>query len=295
MGHRNVYRLDYIQDIFTVKWLAAALLVTVLCFCSRFYDAFTGQEMLLIRAFFQYTGEELLAMGETASSFQAAVGFRDCEWFVVLLPVLAAFPWTDRFMEQWTGGSYYLMISRRTRNRYALGNMAKAAVTGFSVLAAGILLYILMVWLRVPAYQVQGQESMIAWTYGATVMERGVYLARAVIHTSLLGAACAMVSILLAAALRDRFFALSIPMLAAYASDKLSDAWLYYVAVRYDFGTVPEDAWWPGFLFPSQHLFYDTNFTSTFGLGYSVYLAFLLGLLALMAAVFLCMVKRRNV
>ena len=68
MGHRNVYRLDYIQDIFTVKWLAAALLVTVLCFCSRFYDAFTGQEMLLIRAFFQYTGEELLTVNGLLSS-----------------------------------------------------------------------------------------------------------------------------------------------------------------------------------------------------------------------------------
>mgnify|MGYP001624618511 CR=1 FL=1 len=72
MGHRNVYRLDYIQDIFTVKWLAAALLVTVLCFCSRFYDAFTGQEMLLIRAFFQYTGEELLAMGKRWGLIYAA-------------------------------------------------------------------------------------------------------------------------------------------------------------------------------------------------------------------------------
>ena len=274
----------------SLKFLAAVFLVALLCGCSRFIGDGNGLDTTIWQAFFQYTKAELADMGEFGASYQAVIGFRDSDWFVVLLPALVSFPFVYDFDEQWFGGNYYLVVSRQTKRRYAVQTMLRAAGTGFCILISGTLIYTFFAVLKFPCGISEPEQSAIAASYGATILQRGVYFIRELLHTGCLSALLVMISVLLTVILKNRFLALSLPVLIEYMSSKL-----LYVFQRYRF--LQENDSVAGafveFLLPSKHLYYDQSFAASFGVSYGFYLMFLLFVFVVMMVVFLRMVERR--
>lgn len=274
----------------SLKYLAAVCLVALLCGCSRFIGDGNGLDTTVWQAFFQYTKAELSDMGEFGAAYQAVIGFRDSDWFVVLLPALVSFPFIYDFDEQWFGGSYYLVISRQTKCRYTVQTMLHTAGTGFGIFISGALIYSFFVVLKFPCGISEPEQSAIAAAYGATVLQRGLSFIQELLHTGCLSALLVMISVLLTVLFKNRFLALSLPVLVEYMSGKL-----LYVFQRYRFlqETDSVAGEFAEFLLPSKHLYYDQNFASSFGVGYWFYLIFLLFLFVMMTAVFRRMVERR--
>lgn len=277
----------------SAKYLLAILLVTGLCCCSRFTADLTNPNQLVLEAMFLYSKEQLAQMGEMASSYYVAVSFRDTVWFVVLFPVLAVFPWIGTFSDQWNGGSYYLILSRKTRRRYAFDRLLKAAVSGFGILSIGILIYILLVWIKFPVYQ-DSVDGMTSALYGETSFLRALVLCKGIFHTGLLAALAAVFAMIVVIVLKSPFYALSIPMLIGYVSEKSEDAYLYYLSQKHPDGIISLKELWCEFLFPSHHLFYDMNFVSSFRVNYGVYVVIWCGMFFVLAFVFCQLIKKRN-
>ena len=273
----------------------AAMLVTLLCLCCRFYGDAANPDILVIQAIFKYSREELIYMGETATSFQAAISFRDTIWFVVLFPVLAVFPWIHEFADQWNGGNYYLVVSRKTRMRYAVDHVVRGMLSAFFIIVTGVLIYVAIVYIKFPLYRMENAEGTIAFVYGSTKIMRAANLCKAMIHTGILASVWSVLSMIVIVLLKNQFWAVSIPMLVGYSSDKLDNVYQYYLCLKYDYGVAPVRYQVIGMLFPSRHLFYDMTFSSAFGLSYGVYLILLFAFLILIVLVFVRLIKRRNV
>lgn len=281
------------------KFLICVLGTLLLCGFSRFYGNAGSTEEVSLYAWLHYSREELLLMGEQASAYFVMISFSDMEWFMVLLPLLAAFPTVTDFAEQWFGGYYYPSISRKTRKRYAAEWMLRAALRGFFCIVTGIFIYFILVYCKFPHYGefgVDANSSMIAMAYGANAGKRLAVLLIKVLHTGLLAAVLAMCAVLLVALCKDGFFAISSLVLTEYFSKKLHSAYEGELIVRY-FNRGKEEPMLCKiirFFFPSNHLYYDQTFYVEYGIGYWLYLIFIGLLIAGIFLWFYRLVKRRN-
>lgn len=290
-------RWNYHAKNISGKFWIAACVTALLCTCSKFRGNPDGTDITVLQAFFTCSGADLMNMGEEGCAYQLIMGFRDMEWFIVSLPLLAAFPSVYDFAEQWSGGSYYLLISRKTRMRYAIHTLWKAAASGFGAMVLGIFLYALFVCLKFPHYrllQLTPEESMIAVSYGVTGLQRCLVFLKAVFHAGLLSAMSAMLSTVLVIVIKDRFLAVSLPMLAEYFSVKLSSAYQTYLFENYGFENIPAGKHTIEFLMPSNHLYYDWNFTAAFEMPYWKYLALSGSVTLLIFAFFWWTIERRS-
>lgn len=286
---------NYLKTISGKFWISVCVTV-LLCTCSRFWGNAGESDSTVLQAFFRYSKSELFNMGEEGSAYYVTMGFRDMEWFIVALPLLSAFPSVYDFAEQWLGGSYYMLISKKTRMKYAIQSLLKAALAGFGVVVLGIFLYTLCVYLKFPKYhlyQLTPEESMAAISYGFTDLSRWLSFLKSVFHVGLLSAMAAMISTVLVIVIRDRFLAISLPMLAEYFSIKLNNVYQKYL-YRDEVENIPVRKHIPEFFMPSNHLYYDRNFSITFEMTYWEYLALMGAIILLIFALFWWVIERRS-
>lgn len=290
----GIYRTRNVSGKF---WLAVGITV-LLCAGSRFQGDTSNTDVTVLQAYFTYSRAELLQLGEGACAYQALMGFRDMEWFVAALPLIAAFPTIYDFAEQWFGGSYYQLISRKTRFQYAAGNMWKAAVSGFFTTLVGVLVYGGLLYIKFPTlgeYQLPRlEDSMLAMAYGATDMERSVCFLRAVFHVGMLSAVAAMICTVLVIVLKDRFLAVSLPVLTEYFSIKLAGVYMNRLYEEYGFSAIPLKKRLIELLLPSSHLYYDNTFQNIYGVAYGYYLILLGVIILLIFAFFWWLIERRS-
>lgn len=281
------------------KYVICALGVLLLCFTSRFPGNDVDSNEITLVAYFIYDQKQLLQIGEMASSYSVAVSFRDMEWFIVLLPVLAAFPVISDFTEEWFSGNYYMAISRTTRKKYAIKWMIKVAIESFLCVICGIFIYVLLVYIKFPSYLLYNcsfDESILANAYGYTCIERGITLICSAFHTGMLGAILAMLSVVVTVFCKNSFYAMSGLSLVEYFSKKLSSAYEGFLFYHYyEKGEeIPARYNLLRFFFPSNHLFYDQSFRKEFGIWYGVYLVILIVLSVFIVFLFYMQIRRRN-
>lgn len=280
------------------KFWISVFITVLLCACSRFQADLDRTSLIGLQAYFTYSRTELLQLGESACAYQVLMGFRDMEWFAVALPLIAAFPTIYDFAEQWFGGSYYQLISRKSRFRYAIGSMWKAASSGFCAMVVGISLYAVLIYMKFPLFReyelVSPEESMVIMAYGSTDLERWIFFLRAVFHTGLLAAVAAMLCTVLVIVIKDRFLAVSLPVLIEYFSIKLENIYLSYLYGEYGFSRIPPQKRVIEFLMPSNHLYYDNTFQKIYDISYWWYLALMAVIILLIFIFFWRLIERRS-
>ncbi len=289
--------MKYISWRLSGKFWVAMCVMVLLCACSRFQGDPARGDLTVLQVFFIYSRSELLELGETACACQVFMGFRDMEWFMVALPVIASFPVLYDFAEEWSGGNYYQVISRSSRSRYAAGKLWKAASRGFGAVVSGIFLYGILVFLRFPSlgeYQLTPEESMTVMAYGMSGAARLFCFLKAALHTGWLAAIAAVFCSLLVIVLRDRFLSVTFPILLEYFSIKLLNLYYAFLYGRYGADEIPLIFRVIEFLFPSGHLYYDNTFQVTYGLRYGCYFIFTGGFAFLICILFLWVVERRS-
>ena len=235
-------------------------------------------------------------MNEFASLEAVLSGFRDMMWFPVALPLIAALPCVSDFYESWFGGSYYMLLSRKSRFRYAVDVLIKAALTSFFSVFAGCLLYAFMAGLKFPllsSMPIASFESYLLYETDGTVFLKALF---SVLHTSYVTSVLSVFSLILVLLLKDPFFAVSIPVLLEYLSIKVNEILGIYIYKNYMLSHMDVPAKVLGFslLLPSEHLTMDQVFYYNFSLPYFIYFLGMLALMLLLCVIFIILVKRRN-
>lgn len=285
-----------LHDISIKKFMLGVIGICLLCGCNTID---VGRDTPTIWfALLTCSEEVLLAAGEQASSYAVLVAIRGLEWFVVLFPVLVSIPGVYEFADSWLSGNYYLTVSRTGRAKYAFRKLLIAGLTGAAVVVLGVLLYTAIVYLKFPAlteFHEDAESSILMLFYGETVWERTQVILHMLWNLAMHGALAAMVSLVLVAVLRDKFLALSIPMMIEYLSTKLSGIYNMYLLEVYGWEqTPPLKAYLPQLFIPSDQLIMETRFEQVYGVSYGYYglylLAWAMGLFLLLTWI----VKRRN-
>lgn len=282
-------------------WICCLCIVTttLLCFLSPFPGGDPDVKETVLKVWLSTDREQLLQMDEMASIYSVAAGFRNMEWFIVLLPLVAVVPGIFEFSEVWFGGNFYLNALRGTKKQFTGKCLLESAWKAFLCVGSGIVLYIVLVavkFLPLDAYVNDVSESMIAMVYGETLLQRIGWLLLAIVHTGLLAAVFAITVLVLTVLWGDSFFAISSLVLLEYFSKKLASGYVGVVYERYESGglTVPFKARLVDFLFPSNHLFYDRSFQYEFGVSYWGYAIFISLWMGGIAFLFYWQVRRRN-
>lgn len=275
------------------------LATTLLCFLSLFPGGDPDAKETVLEVWLKTDHAQLLQMDEMASIYSVAAGFRNMEWFIVLLPLVAVVPGIFEFSEVWFGGNFYLTALRGTKKQFARKWLLESAWKAFVCVGSGIVLYIVLVavkFLPLDAYVNDAGESMIAMVYGETLFQRIGWLLLEIVHTGLLAAVFSIAALVLTVLWGDSFFAISSLVLLEYFSKKMASGYVGVVYERYESGglPVPLKVRLVEFLFPSNHLFYDRSFQYAFGLPYGVYAIFVSLWMFGIALLFYWQVRRRN-
>ena len=282
-------------------WICCLCIVAMalLCFLSPFPSGDPDVKETVLKVWLSTDRAQLLQMDEMASIYSVAAGFRNMEWFIVLLPLVAVVPGIFEFSEVWFGGNFYLTALRGTKKQFARNWLLESAWKAFLCVGCGIGLYIVLIavkFLPLDAYVNDVSESMIAMVYGDTLLQRSGWLLLAIVHTGLLAAVLAITALVLTVLWGESFFAISSLVLLEYFSKKMASGYVGVVYERYESGglPVPLKVRLVEFLFPSNHLFYDRSFQYEFGVsywGYAIFISLWIGGIALL---FYWQVRRRN-
>ncbi|WP_296115509.1 hypothetical protein [uncultured Eubacterium sp.] len=282
-------------------WICCLCIVAMalLCFLSPFPSGDPDVKETVLKVWLSTDRAQLLQMDEMASIYSVAAGFRNMEWFIVLLPLVAVVPGIFEFSEVWFGGNFYLTALRGTKKQFARNWLLESAWKAFLCVGCGIGLYIVLIavkFLPLDAYVNDVSESMIAMVYGDTLLQRSGWLLLAIVHTGLLAAVLAITALVLTVLWGESFFAISSLVLLEYFSKKMASGYVGVVYERYEAGglPVPLNVRLVEFLFPSNHLFYDRSFQYEFGVsywGYAIFISLWIGGIALL---FYWQVRRRN-
>lgn len=191
-------------------WICCLCIVAMalLCFLSPFPSGDPDEKETVLKVWLNIDREQLLQMDEMASIYSVAAGFRNMEWFIVLLPLVTVVPGIFEFSEVWFGGNFYLNALRGTKKQFARKWLTESAWKAFLCVGCGIVLYIVLVavkFLPLDAYVNDVNESMVAIVYGETMFQRIGWLLLAIVHTGLLGVVFAITALVLTVLLGDSF------------------------------------------------------------------------------------------
>lgn len=217
-------------------------------------------------------------MGEQFSAYMLLMGFRDMEWYIVILPVLVSFVSVYNFYDEWFGGIYCMAVTRSSRSRYALQSAFTAVLTAVAVSAVAVPLFALLLRLKFPSYdsmEIAPDMSMVGAIYGAAVWDRVLTFLKMYLNILLVSAVMAEIAILFLLLLRDCFFSLTIPMMLNYLGDKVLHMHLIALRERYGLDYSQAHMRWE-ILNPVFLISMDLHFEETFFLHIAVYFLALL-------------------
>ena len=236
-------------------------------------------------------------MGEMYSSYGVIMKFRENHWFPIIVPMVAAIPYINRFSDEWLTGYYYMRVHRSKRSSYAVENVFMAAFTGFLVMCTGILLFGIVCMYVFPSYSsyaLDADESIVTAIYGQTQAARLFSFVKVLLHVGILGSISSVFSCIMLTIVRDCFLSLTLPMMLVYLSTKVCN--YYSLFVRQHYADQPPVAVnMLSLLIPSMYMDMEWVFHQWFGVPAILWHVYLLALIGILSGIMLYIVKRRDV
>ena len=135
-------------------------------------------------------------------------------WFIILLPLVAGIPFVYDFYEEWFSGSYYCVLYREGRRGYAAAKAITAALSAGGAIALGLLLYAAVL---AAGFGFDEKQPIVQ---GMAELKTMAALGLNITAVSMV---FALVSLWLVIVLRQKFLALTVPMMLQYLSYRLTD------------------------------------------------------------------------
>ncbi len=287
-----------LTEMYAVKFWIAVAVIAILCLCANINGESASSDSAIYNLILHLSKHDMLSKGEMYSSYGVIMVFRSNYWFPIIVPIVAAIPYISRFANEWLTGYYYMRLPRSKRLSYALENVFVAAFTGFLVMCAGVLLFSVICTFAFPSYSsysLSPEESIIAMLYGQTQAARLLKFIKVLVHVGLLGSIASVFSMILLTVVHDSFMALTLPMMLIYLSTKAAGFYMKYLIRNYGFDTPPLGANMISLLIPSLYADMESSFSTWFGVPDVLWHVYLLAIIAVMALIMICIVKRRNV
>lgn len=271
--------LTNFKRMINARTLLCVIAVTLLCFfshdpMSNSYETPPTLIELTAKAFGGetgiYTREDILRYFD--SSF----------WFYIVLPVIVSMPAVSDFYDEWfNNGAYYFNVHRQQIPKYCVAKSFAYALNAAIIFLVGFAVFAAPVYFAFPALDAESLAMSFPDGFFA-------FFAGRVLNVAAVSAVCPLVTILVLILIKEKFLALSFPMLVNYLTSQIGG----FLSVRAYTENKPylQKIY---ALLPTSQFTQSLNFEGTFGAPLFVwYIAWVLIFVLCGAGLFL-LVKRR--
>lgn len=261
-----------------LRTLLSAIAVTALCFFSHMltgdYENPPTQLELTAKAF----------AGDNKNGYtlqQIISAFENSFWFYIALPVVISLPAVSDFYDEWFGGGFFLSVHRQQIFKYCVSKSAAYALNAAAVFLVGFGIFSAVVSAAFPSCDAELLTALYPDSFF-------MYIAERVLNVTAVGAVCPVVTVLILILIKEKFLALSIPMLVNYITAQIGG----FLTAR-SYNEENPLLMKLAYLLPRYQFSQSSGFTSAYNLPlYVRYIAWAL-FFALCAAGFIGLVKRR--
>ncbi len=256
-----------LKKISTARTILCAAAVTLLCFFSAMEVGGFDNPPTILELTFKALG------GDNKRHFTALeiITAHDYSfWFYIVLPVILSMPAVSDFAEEWFGGGFFTSISRQQIARYCAAKTFAYAVNAALIYLAGFALFSGIVCLAFPIEEAASSG-----------------IAMRLLNVIATGSICPTITVLILILIREKFLALSFPMLVNYATSLLGG----FLMMR-SYNEEKPHLMRLAYLLP-RYQFSQNNFQATFNLPLFVWYLAWAAVFALCVVCFILLVKRR--
>lgn len=255
------------KRLLNARTLLCVFAVTALCFFSHLEaGGYENPPTLLELTARAFAGDN--KHGYTALEIISAHDYSF--WFYIVLPVILSMPSVSDFAEEWFGGGFFTNVSRQQIARYCAAKTFAYAVNAALIYLAGFALFSGLVCL---AFPIEYDTS------------NGI--AMRILNATATGSICPIITVLILILIREKFLALSFPMLVNYATSLLG-GFLVMRSYNEENPALRRLA----YLLP-RYQFSQNSFQSTFNLPLWIWYLAWAAVFALCVVCFILLVKRR--
>lgn len=267
--------LTNFKRLLNTRTLLCAAAVTLLCFFSHMEAGSYENPPTLL----ELTARALAGDNKYGYTLQEILSVFDYSfWFYIVLPVILSMPAVSDFYEEWFGGGYFLNVHRQQIFKYCAAKSLAYALNATAVFLAGFGVFATAVCCAFPV-----ESGELANPYSSlTAIEMRI------LNVTAAGALCPIITVLILIIIREKFLALSFPMLVNYATALIGG---FLVTRAYTEGKPILTR--VAYLLPRYQFSQAMGFQSTFGVPLFVWYIAWAAAFALCVICFILLVKRR--
>lgn len=194
------------------KTLLSVFAVTALCFFSHIFSSEANPPTIFELMTSTLTG------GKNRCTCQDAVNYFDGSyWFYIVLPVILSAPAVSDFFGEWFSGRFYLNLCRRSVRGYAVSKTLAYSLNSVLSFAAGLILFIIPVMIIFPDELPDTLLVLYPEGFWSAMLPR-------FLNTAAVTAVYPLFAVIITILIKEKFLALSIPMLLNYVAAQLGSA-----------------------------------------------------------------------
>lgn len=256
-----------LKKISLARTFLCAAAVTLLCFFSHMETGGYENPPTLL----ELTAKAFAGDNKHGYTLQQIISAFDYSfWFYIVLPVILSMPAVSDFYEEWLNSGFYFNVHRQQIFKYCAAKSAAYALNAAAIFLAGFGMFSGIVCAAFPTEQ---------GSLGAIAMR--------ILNVTAAGALCPVITVLLLIIIKEKFLALSMPMLVNYATALIGG---FLIAQSYNEGK-------PilmrlAYLLP-RYQFSQNNFKATFNLPLWIWYLAWAAAFVLSVICFVLLVKRR--
>lgn len=207
----NSFLTNFRRTLNARTFLCAAA-VTLLCFFSHDITANSYENPPTL---FELTAKAFAGSSAHEYNREYILQFFDSSfWFYTVLPVIVSMPAVSDFYEEWFGGGFFLNVHRQQIFKFSVSKSLAYALNAAAVFAAGFAVFAAPVCLAFPSLDAELLTEVYPGGFAAFLAER-------VLNVAAVSAVCPIITILILIVIKEKFLALSFPMLANYLTAQL--------------------------------------------------------------------------
>lgn len=267
--------LTNFKRLLNTRTLLCVFAVTALCFFSHLEAGGYENPPTLL----ELTARAFAGDNKHGYTFQQILSAYDYSfWFYIVLPVVLSMPAVSDFYEEWFSGGHFLNVHRQQIFKYCAAKSAAYATNAAAVFLAGFGIFAAVECAAFPLESAAELDPFYA--FPAVAMR--------LLNVTAAGALCPVITVLILIVIKEKFLALSFPMLVNYATS-LIGGFLVARAYNEDKPILRQLA----YLLPRYQFSQASGFKSTFGLTFYVWYLAWAAAFALCVFCFVLLVKRR--
>lgn len=202
--------LTNFKKLLNVRTLFSVLAITLLCFFSHTINS----DQTAPPTFLELAADALFK-GKCTHTRQDIISDFDLSyWFYTVLPVLLSMPAVSDFYEEWFGGGFYLNVHRQQILKFSSSKCAVYSLTAAASFLIGAGLFCAAVSAVFPSAADAYLERAYPNGFFAYMLPR-------LLNAAAAAAVCPLITVILLILIKEKFLALSIPMLANYVTAQI--------------------------------------------------------------------------